>query len=113
MKALREAIGLTQNDLAGKAKVTQAWVSRVEAVESTGSKFYTANAIAQALGVPVNEILTEPLTPSDRPGEINDPLLIQCWHYIKGMSQPKQTLIANYLWPIIQTMDRYQVENIP
>ena len=53
LKALREARGLTQTDLARKAKVTQAYIALLEAGRKKNPSLATLRRIAKALGVPM------------------------------------------------------------
>ena len=57
IKSLREAAGLTQEQLAVKAGVTHATIWRIEHDHYTTLK--TAAKVAKALGVPLSEILAD------------------------------------------------------
>jgi transcriptional regulator with XRE-family HTH domain len=57
MKSLREAKGLEQTEVAGAAGISQSYLSKIEKFGETNKK--TAQAIAKALGVPLEEILLD------------------------------------------------------
>lgn len=57
IRTLREARGLTQVELAKKARLTQSHVSMIEAGERTQLSIQTAQKLARALGVPVGRLL--------------------------------------------------------
>ena len=54
---LREAQGLTQRDLAKKAKVTGAYVAMIETGVRKNPSLAILNHLAKALGVPVTALL--------------------------------------------------------
>jgi transcriptional regulator with XRE-family HTH domain len=53
----REAKGMTQRDLAAKAKVTQGYVAQLEIGMKKNPSLEILKRIAKALGVPVTELL--------------------------------------------------------
>ena len=57
LKQIREAKGLSQLDLAKRAKVSQGYLSDLEAGEKKNPGIETLRKIAKALGVPVAELL--------------------------------------------------------
>jgi transcriptional regulator with XRE-family HTH domain len=57
LKQIREAKGLSQLDLAERAKVSQGYLSDLEAGEKKNPGIETLRKIAKALGVPVAELL--------------------------------------------------------
>ena len=57
IRTLRAARGLTQVELAKKARLTQSHVSMIEAGERTQLSIQTAQKLARALGVPVGRLL--------------------------------------------------------
>ena len=57
LKTLREANGLTQTDLARKAKVTQAYIAQLEAGVKKNPSLVTLGRIAKALKVKVGDLL--------------------------------------------------------
>ncbi len=57
IKKLRQSKGLTQVQLAKRAKVTQAYVAYLEAGEKRNPSLDTLKRLARALGVPVRELL--------------------------------------------------------
>ena len=57
IQQLREAQGMTQRDLAGKAGVTQAYVAQLEGGTKKNPSLEILKRIAKALGVPVTELL--------------------------------------------------------
>ena len=57
LKALREGRGLTQADLARKAKVTQAYIALLEAGRKKNPSLTTLRRIAKGLGVAVEDLL--------------------------------------------------------
>ena len=57
VKRLREARQLTQAELAKKARISQAYLSRLEAGEKTNPGIQIAQRLAKALGVPVTALL--------------------------------------------------------
>ncbi|MDR4467085.1 MAG: helix-turn-helix transcriptional regulator [Nitrospira sp.] len=70
LRQLRHAKGWRQTDLAQKARVTQALISQLETGKKTRPSVVPLLRIANALGVSVDELVTEPDTarPShDRP----------------------------------------------
>lgn len=57
IKALREQKGVTQVELAKKARVTQSYVAMLEAGEKKNPSLDVVKRLAKALGVPVTELL--------------------------------------------------------
>ncbi len=57
VKRLREARGLSQRDLANKAKVTQGLIHQLETGVIQDVRSQVAVKLARALGVPVTELL--------------------------------------------------------
>ena len=57
LKRLREARGLTQQALADKAKVTDAYIAMLETGVRTNPTIDTLKRLAKALKVPVTELL--------------------------------------------------------
>jgi transcriptional regulator with XRE-family HTH domain len=57
LKQIREAKGLSQLDLAKRAKVSQGYLSDLEARQKKNPGIETLRKIAKALGVPVTELL--------------------------------------------------------
>jgi transcriptional regulator with XRE-family HTH domain len=57
IQTLREAKGLTQRDLAAKAKVTAAYVAQLEMGARKNPSLEVLQRIAKALGVTVAELL--------------------------------------------------------
>jgi transcriptional regulator with XRE-family HTH domain len=57
LKQIREAKGLSQLDLAKRAKVSQGYLSDLEARQKKNPGIETLRKIARALGVPVTELL--------------------------------------------------------
>ncbi len=57
LKACREKKGMTQVQLAKRAKVTQAYVAMLEAGVKINPSLATLKRIAKALGVPVEQLL--------------------------------------------------------
>ena len=56
LKQIREAKGLSQLDLAKRAKVSQGYLSDLEARQKKNPGIETLRKIAKALGVPVTEL---------------------------------------------------------
>jgi transcriptional regulator with XRE-family HTH domain len=57
LKKLREREGLSQLELAKRAKVGQGYISELEAGQKKNPGLETLRKIAKALGVPVTELL--------------------------------------------------------
>jgi transcriptional regulator with XRE-family HTH domain len=57
IRKLREAEGLTQVQLAKRGKVSQAYLSLLEAGQRKAPTIRVAQRLAKALGVPVGELL--------------------------------------------------------
>jgi transcriptional regulator with XRE-family HTH domain len=57
IRKLRETQGMTQEELARKAKVTQGYVSHLEKGLKKNPSLPTLKRLARALGVPVTELL--------------------------------------------------------
>ena len=57
LRHLREAKGMTQADLAKKAKVDQGYISMLEAGQKKNPGINVLKRLARALGVPVTELL--------------------------------------------------------
>jgi XRE family transcriptional regulator, master regulator for biofilm formation len=57
LKTLREEKGLSQRDLADKAKVTGAYVAMLETGKKKNPSIAVLQRLAKALGVPVTELL--------------------------------------------------------
>jgi len=57
LRQIREAKGLSQLDLAKRAKVSQGYLSDLEARQKKNPGIETLRKIAKALGVPVTELL--------------------------------------------------------
>jgi transcriptional regulator with XRE-family HTH domain len=57
LKTLREAKGLTQDQLAKKAGVTEAYVSMLESGKRKAPSLPALQRLAKALGAPVAELL--------------------------------------------------------
>jgi transcriptional regulator with XRE-family HTH domain len=57
IRRLREGAGMTQADLAKRAKVTQGYISQLEAGTTKDIGAKVAVRLAKALGVPVTELL--------------------------------------------------------
>ncbi len=57
LKACREKKGMTQVQLAKKAKVTQAYVAMLETGVKNNPSLATLRRIAKALGVPIERLL--------------------------------------------------------
>ena len=57
LKQIREAKGLSQLDLAKRAKVSQGYLSDLEARQKKNPGIETLRKIAKALSVPVTELL--------------------------------------------------------
>jgi transcriptional regulator with XRE-family HTH domain len=58
LQRLREAKGLSQLALAKRAKVTQGYISELEAGAKKNPGITTLQKLAKGLGVPVTELLT-------------------------------------------------------
>jgi len=59
LKYLRERLGLTQLELSQKSNISQASIARIEANEQTNLKKETIERLANALEVPVSELLED------------------------------------------------------
>jgi transcriptional regulator with XRE-family HTH domain len=57
LKAHREEQGLTQMELAKKARVTQAYIAQLEGGDKKNPSLDILKKLAKALGVPVTELL--------------------------------------------------------
>jgi transcriptional regulator with XRE-family HTH domain len=57
LKGRREALELTREQLAKRAKVTTAYVSMIEAGKRKNPSLAVLQRLAKALGVPVTELL--------------------------------------------------------
>jgi len=57
IKAIREAKGIAQHDLAYKANLITSIVCNIENGKTLGTKLITFNSIAGALGVKLGELL--------------------------------------------------------
>jgi len=57
IQKLREANGMTQRDLAGKAKVTPGYIAQLEMGQKKNPSLAVLRRLAKALGVPVTELL--------------------------------------------------------
>jgi transcriptional regulator with XRE-family HTH domain len=57
LKKLRERKGISQLELARRAKVGQGYISELEAGQKKNPGLETLRKIAKALGVPVTELL--------------------------------------------------------
>jgi transcriptional regulator with XRE-family HTH domain len=57
LKTLRESKGLTQVELASKAKLTQPYLAELEAGKKKNPSLALLQRLAKALGVPVTELL--------------------------------------------------------
>ncbi len=57
VKQLREFRHMTQQELAKKARISQTYLSRLEAGERKNPGVKIAQRLAKALGVPVGELL--------------------------------------------------------
>jgi transcriptional regulator with XRE-family HTH domain len=57
LKQLREAKGMSQLELAKRAKVAQGYISDLEAGDKKNPGIETLRKLAKALGVPVMELL--------------------------------------------------------
>ena len=57
LRTLRTGKGLTQVQLATKAKVTQAYVAKLESGDKTNPSLEILKRLAKALGVAVTELL--------------------------------------------------------
>jgi transcriptional regulator with XRE-family HTH domain len=57
LKELRETKGLTQVELAKKARVTQSYLAELEAGEKTNPSLEVIQRLAKALRVPLSELL--------------------------------------------------------
>lgn len=53
----REAAGMTQRDLAAKAKVTAGYIAQIEMGTKKNPSLDVLKRLAKALGVPVTELL--------------------------------------------------------
>jgi transcriptional regulator with XRE-family HTH domain len=70
LKSFREAAGMTQQQLAVKAGLSISVVSQIEQGQKVDPRVSTAVALARALGLSVDELLsprTGEATPADRP----------------------------------------------
>jgi transcriptional regulator with XRE-family HTH domain len=57
VRRLRAARHMTQQELAKKARISQAYLSRLEAGEKKNPGIHIAQRLAKALGVPVTALL--------------------------------------------------------
>ena len=57
IQRLRESKGMTQRDLADKAKVTQGYIAQMEKGGKKNPSLAVLQRLAKALGVPVTELL--------------------------------------------------------
>jgi transcriptional regulator with XRE-family HTH domain len=57
IRELRDAKGLTQVQLAKRAKVTRGYLAQLEAGHKTNPSLPTLRKLANALGVPLTELL--------------------------------------------------------
>ena len=57
LKTLREAKGLTQVDLAARAKVERTYIVKLESGDKKNPSLAILQKLAKALGVPVTELL--------------------------------------------------------
>jgi transcriptional regulator with XRE-family HTH domain len=57
LQAKREAKGLTQQDLAKRAKVARSYLAKLEAGHSKNPSLAVLQRLAKALGVPVTALL--------------------------------------------------------
>jgi transcriptional regulator with XRE-family HTH domain len=60
MKALREASGLTQQELAVRAETNVGVIAAIEQGKTPDPRFSTMRDIAKALGVTLNDLVSEP-----------------------------------------------------
>jgi transcriptional regulator with XRE-family HTH domain len=58
LKALRGSKGLTQVNLAGKARVTQPYLAELEAGKKQNPSLAVLQRLAKALGVPMTDLLS-------------------------------------------------------
>jgi len=58
LKELRETKGMTQAELARKAKIDQGYISTLESGEKRNPGIAILKRLARALGVPVTELLS-------------------------------------------------------
>lgn len=70
LKQLREARELTQGQLAMKSGVGQSHISRLEAGKRPNAKIGTVGKLAAALGVSVDYLLVQPMSP--KPEDLPD-----------------------------------------
>ena len=57
LKELREARGITQTELASRAKVTQAYIAKIESGEKRNPTLEILEKLAAALSIPVSELM--------------------------------------------------------
>lgn len=57
LKSVREAKGMSQFKLSAESGVAQGYISSLEAGEKTNPSLSTLQRLAEALGVPVTELL--------------------------------------------------------
>jgi transcriptional regulator with XRE-family HTH domain len=57
IQTLREGAGMTQRDLAAKAKVTAGYIAQIEMGTKKNPSLDVLKRLAKALGVPVTELL--------------------------------------------------------
>jgi transcriptional regulator with XRE-family HTH domain len=57
LQTLRETAGMTQRDLAAKAKVTAGYIAQIEMGTKKNPSLDVLKRLARALGVPVTELL--------------------------------------------------------
>lgn len=57
LRQLREAKGLTQVEVAKRAKMTQTYVAKLESGDKKNPSLAILKRLAKALGVPVTELL--------------------------------------------------------
>ncbi len=67
LKAWRESQQLTQGQLEVKAGISQAHISRLESGDRVNAKLSTVGKLAYALGLPVSELLVEPIAEGELP----------------------------------------------
>jgi len=100
---LRRTAGLTQLELATKAGLSPAYISKLEVSPTMRTAYGTAGKLAHALEVELNTILVDPI-PTEIGGTcaFADALLAKCMSSAATLPPEKQAYVGRIMAPLIE-----------
>ncbi len=103
LRLLRESLNLSQDDLARRALISQAYVTKLEKQNPQRVSYGVVHRLARVLGVEMNYLLVEPIEGAP-PLAADNPLLGHAISQAMGLDEAKQERLARMLLPIVNDL---------